>query len=65
MFEYTDPSKDELDDHELVVTFRFNNDVTAEEAVKQIDKLVSLADNYDDIQFTEHEYDLFVIGEEE
>lgn len=65
MYEYIDPSKDEYDERELVVTFRFDSNVNVDEAIKQIDKLVSLADNNDDIQFNSHEYDLYVIGEEE
>lgn len=65
MYEYIDPSKDEYDERELVVTFRFDSNINVDEAIKQIDKLVSLADNNDDIQFNSHEYDLYVIGEEE
>lgn len=65
MYEYTDPGKDEYSERELVVTFRFDSNVNVDEAIKQIDKLVSLADNNDDIQFNSHEYDLYVIGEEE
>lgn len=41
-------------DNELSVNFTFPSDVKPEDAVKQIDELVSLADNRDDIEFTEH-----------
>ena len=65
IFEYSEPDKDPYSERELVVTFRFNSDVNVDEAIKQIDTLVSLADNNDDIQFNSHEFDLYVIGEEE
>lgn len=38
----------------LSVDFSFPSNVKAEDAIKQIDALVSLADNRDDIEFSEH-----------
>jgi hypothetical protein len=34
-----------IDENELVVEFRFDADVTKEQAVRMVDKIVSLADN--------------------
>jgi len=41
-------------DNILSVDFSFPSNVKLEDAVKQIDALVSLADNRDDIEFSEH-----------
>ena len=50
------------DINELTVSFTFNSDTTAEEAMEQIDKLVQLADNDTTIQFMEHEHDIYRIS---
>ena len=34
-----------IDENELVVEFRFDADVTKEQAISMVDKIVSLADN--------------------
>lgn len=65
IFVYKEQSKRPFSDNELVVTFYFDHDVDVDDAKKQIDYLVSLADNDDNVQFNTHEFDLFVTAREE
>jgi hypothetical protein len=46
-------------DNILSVDFSFPSNVKLEDAVKQIDALVSLADNRDDIEFSEHSASIY------
>jgi|TARA_R100001463_G_scaffold103544_6_gene157943 cell fate regulator YaaT (PSP1 superfamily) len=46
-------------DNILSVDFSFPSNVKVEDAVKQIDALVSLADNRDDIEFSEHSASIY------
>jgi cell fate regulator YaaT (PSP1 superfamily) len=46
-------------DNILSVDFNFPSNVKLEDAVKQIDALVSLADNRDDIEFSEHSASIY------
>ena len=44
VYEFTDHSH-RIDENVLVVDFRFDSDVTKEQAIKIVDKIISLADN--------------------
>ena len=44
VYEFVDNSHT-LDENVLVVDFRFDSDVTKEQAIKMVDKIISLADN--------------------
>ena len=44
VYEFTDHSH-RIDENVLVVDFRFDSDVTKEQAIKMVDKIISLADN--------------------
>ena len=44
VYEFVDNSHT-LDENVLVVDFRFDSDVTKEQAIKIVDKIISLADN--------------------
>ena len=44
VYEFTDHSH-RIDENVLVVDFRFDSDVTKEQAINIVDKIISLADN--------------------
>ena len=44
VYEFTDHSH-RIDENVLVVDFRFDSDVSQEQAIKIVDKIISLADN--------------------
>lgn len=44
VYEFIDHSH-RIDENVLVVDFRFDSDVTKEQAIKIVDKIISLADN--------------------
>ena len=44
VYEFRDHSH-RIDENVLVVDFRFDSDVTKEQAIKIVDKIISLADN--------------------
>ena len=44
VYEFTDHSH-RIDENVLVVDFRFDSDVTKEQAIKIVDKIISLSDN--------------------
>jgi len=46
----------------LTVDFTFESSVKKAKAIEQIDKLVSLADNNDDIQFIDHQPKFFEVS---
>lgn len=52
--------KDDI--NELSVSFTFSSDTTLEEATKQIDNLIKLADNDTTIKFIGHEHDIYRIS---
>lgn len=61
VYQYIDKNRKQ-DTNELVVTFVFDNETTASQAVAQIDKLVRLADNRTGITFTAHQPDVYVVS---
>tara|TARA_R100000781_G_scaffold113581_2_gene82354 strand:+ start:51 stop:260 length:210 start_codon:yes stop_codon:yes gene_type:complete len=67
IYEYT-TSNPKLNSNELTVEFLFPVSTTKDEAVEQIDKLVSLADNSETFTFELHEpkfYEKSMYAEEE
>ena len=58
VYEYV-TSNPKLNCNELTVEFQFPIHITKDEAVEQIDKLVSLADNDEDLIFESHSSKFF------
>ena len=51
------------DINNLTVHFDFPSDMNADECIANIDKLVSLADNDDDIKILSHEHSVFSVSQ--
>jgi hypothetical protein len=46
----------------LTVSFTYSSDTSADDAIAQIDHMVSLADSDSSITFEAHEYDLYTMS---
>ena len=55
-------NKSNADENILTVDFSFESSVKKAKAIEQIDKLVSLADNNNEIQFIDHQPTFFEVS---
>jgi hypothetical protein len=60
-YKYVD-SNTKIDENILSVDFHFDGDVTMEDAIAQIDAMVSQIDNDGDIEFNSHTMRMFSIS---
>jgi hypothetical protein len=60
-YKYVD-SNTKIDENILSVDFHFDGDVTMEDAIAQIDAMVSQIDNDGDIEFNSHNMRMFSIS---
>jgi|TARA_R100000084_G_C4602312_1_gene123880 hypothetical protein len=61
LYVFTDDNSKTYDEV-LAVDFLFPNGTKVEDAIKQIDMLVSLADNNDEIEFYDHKPTMYVMS---
>ena len=61
-YKYVD-SNTKIDENILSVDFHFDSDVTMEDAIAQIDAMVSQIDNDGDIEFNSHTMRMFSISD--
>jgi len=62
IYTFTDEDKRVESANDLVVSFSFDSQVDKENAIKQIEDLVSLADNNHEITFNSYTFDMYVLS---